>query len=48
MKVKTINPAASALAKLRHKKSPNSKEFYVEFSRKGVEARKAKRETVGA
>lgn len=39
----TKNKAASDLAKLSHKKSPRSKEFYKRMGALGVEAKKKKR-----
>lgn len=35
------NQAASELAKLAHKKSPRSKEFYIEMQKRSVLKRKA-------
>lgn len=37
------NRAAQELAKLKHKKNPNSVEHMTEISKKGVEARKKKK-----
>ena len=42
--MKTKNKAAQELARLKHKKNPMPREYYVKMSKLGVAARQKKRE----